>query len=63
MIAKEISKIHETFYRDEIKNLNFKDKQIKGELTVVISEKIKIEKKFDKEKIKKRLGSILKPTV
>ena len=60
MIAKEISKIHETFYRDEIKNLNFKDKQIKGELTVVISEKIKIEKKFDKEKIKKKIRKYFK---
>ena len=60
MIAKEISKIHETFYRDEIKNLNLKDKQIKGELTVVISEKIKIEKKFDKEKIKKKIRKYFK---
>ena len=60
MIAREISKIHETFYRDEVKNVNFNEKPIKGELTVVISEKIKKEKKFDKEKIKKKIKKYLK---
>ena len=38
MIAKEITKIHETFFRDRIDNIeNFKN-SFKGELTVVISE-------------------------
>tara|TARA_B100000700_G_scaffold173710_1_gene191929 strand:+ start:3241 stop:4083 length:843 start_codon:yes stop_codon:yes gene_type:complete len=38
-IAREITKIHETFYRDKLSN--FKDfvKNIKGELTVVLSKK------------------------
>lgn len=60
MIGREISKIHETFYRDEVRNLNFKKKPIKGELTVVISEKIKTEKKPDIEKIKKKIKKYLK---
>ena len=38
MIAREISKIHETFYRDELKNLKMFKSSLKGELTVVISE-------------------------
>ena len=39
LIAKEISKIHETFYREEIDNIKSFEKQFKGELTIVISEK------------------------
>ena len=41
MIAKEMTKIHEEYIREKIENIkNFKT-NIKGELTVVISEKIK----------------------
>ena len=39
MIAREITKIYETFFRGEINNLNMFQKPLKGELTVVISEK------------------------
>ena len=38
IIAKEISKIHETFIRADIDNLKISKTPIKGELTVVISE-------------------------
>ncbi len=39
LIAREISKIHETFYRDNVKSIKLFDKPLKGELTVVISKK------------------------
>ena len=39
MIAKEISKIHESFFRDEIDNIKLFNIIPKGELTVIISEK------------------------
>ena len=38
MIAKEITKMHEFFYRDDVKNISLFKKPLKGELTVVISE-------------------------
>ena len=38
VIAKEMSKIHETFIREEVKNLKNFDSPAKGELTIVISE-------------------------
>ena len=39
MIAKEVTKIHEFFYREDVKNISIFKKPLKGELTVVISEK------------------------
>ena len=51
MIAREITKMHETFFREDINNLKMFKNQLKGELTVVVSEgKIK-DKKLDKKKI------------
>jgi len=48
LIAKEMTKIHEQLFRDKMETiLNLPDK-LKGELTVVLSEKIK-EKNFKKE--------------
>ena len=45
MIAKEVTKIHEFFYREDVKNISIFKKPLKGELTVVISEKnLKISK-------------------
>ena len=38
MIAKEITKIHEFFFREEINNIKLFKNQLKGELTVVISD-------------------------
>jgi len=37
LIAREISKIHETFYREKINTLNLFKTVLKGELTIVIS--------------------------
>ena len=40
LIAREITKLHETFYRSAIKNLKLFTTKLKGELTVVLSKKI-----------------------
>ena len=50
-IAKEITKLHETFYREDVDKINMFKSQIKGELTVVISEKNIKDKFFDEKKI------------
>ena len=60
MIAREITKIHETFYRENINNLKLFKSIIKGELTVVISEKNIKDKALDKEKIIKKAKKYLK---
>jgi len=60
LIAKEITKIHESFIReniDDIKKLNI---PIKGELTVIISEKNIKSIVFDKEKIVNKAKKYLK---
>ena len=50
LIAKEITKIHEVFIRDDIDSLKLFENTIKGELTIVISEKnLKVES-FDEKK-------------
>ena len=48
VIAREMTKIHEEFIRDEISSIDSFSENIKGELTVVLSEKIK-EKNVKKE--------------
>ena len=40
MIAKEITKIHEAFIREEVDKLETFETSMKGELTIIISEKI-----------------------
>ncbi len=60
VIAREMTKIHETFIREKIENLNKFNNSVKGELTVVISEsesKIKI---FNEEKIVNKVKKYLK---
>tara|TARA_B100000886_G_scaffold313324_1_gene249866 strand:+ start:2737 stop:3576 length:840 start_codon:yes stop_codon:yes gene_type:complete len=59
LIAREITKIHETFYREDINNLKLFKSIIKGELTVVISEKNIKDKALDKEKIIKKAKKYL----
>ena len=39
LIAREITKIHETFYRDKVDSIQLFNSPLKGELTVVISQK------------------------
>jgi 16S rRNA (cytidine1402-2'-O)-methyltransferase len=54
LIAREITKIHETFYRNDIDSIKIFKANLKGELTVVISKKYnKSEIVIDFEKIKK----------
>ena len=61
LIAREITKIHETFYRDEIDSIKTFKANLKGELTVVISKKYnKSEKVIDSEKIKKEAVKYLR---
>ena len=60
LFAKEITKIHETYIREEIDDLKtFKD-NIKGELTIVISENINKNKKIDEKKIVNKAKKYLK---
>jgi len=59
-IAKELTKIHETFFRNNIDDLKTFNYKVKGELTVIISEK-NIEKKvLNKEKIVNKAKKYLK---
>ena len=60
MIAKEITKIHESFYRDHIENIEAFNQSFKGELTVVISEAIVRKNIFNEEKIINKAKKFLK---
>ena len=60
VIAKEITKIHEAFIRENIDDLKLFENNLKGELTIVISEKVKKAKSFDEEKIVNKAKKYLK---
>ena len=60
LIAKEITKIHETFIREDINNLKRFKIPVKGELTVVISEKNSQNKNLDEKKIVNKIKKYLK---
>ncbi len=60
LIAREISKIHETFIRDDIDNLKIFKNPIKGELTIVISEKNMKTDTVDEKKIVNKIKKYLK---
>ena len=60
MIAREMTKIHETFFREEIKKLKLFKNSLKGELTVVISDVNNKNKKFDDKKISTEARKYLK---
>ena len=55
-----MTKIHETFYREDVDKINMFKTQIKGELTVVISEKDIKNKFIDEESLKKKAKQYLK---
>ena len=60
VIAKEITKIYESFIRKSVDELDvFKD-PLKGELTIVISEKNNKNKTYDEEKIVNKIKKYLK---
>ena len=60
LIAKELTKLHESFYREDIDKINMFKTPLKGELTVVISEKNIKDKFFDENKIIKKAKLYLK---
>ena len=60
MIAKEITKLHESFFREDIDKINMFKTPIKGELTIVISEKNIKDKTFDEDKIIRKAKVYLK---
>ena len=60
LIAKEITKIHEEFIREEVDKINLFQNSIRGELTIVISENTVKIKKFDQEKIVNKIKKYLK---
>ncbi len=60
LIAKELTKIHETFYREDIDKINMFKTPVKGELTVVISEKNTKDEFFDEKRIYKKAKMYLK---
>lgn len=60
IIAKELTKIHEVLYRANIDDLQLFDNKIKGELTVIVSEKNIEKKTLDKEKIVNKAKKYLK---
>ncbi len=59
LIAKEITKVHETFIREKIDKLKIFKSPIKGELTIVISERKIKTKSFDQEKIVNKIKKYL----
>ncbi len=60
LIARELTKLYEAFYRSEVDKIKLFKNDIKGELTVVISEKNTKDKVFDSKKIKKKAKIFLK---
>ena len=60
LIAKEITKIHEAFIREQIDELKLFKDHLKGELTIVISENNSKTKTFDEQKIVNKIKKYLK---
>ena len=63
LICKEISKFYEEFIRDDVDNIKVFDKNLRGELTIVISERInkKVSQNLsesDKNNIKKMINKL-----
>ena len=60
LIAKELTKIHETFFRENVDEVKLFKDQLKGELTIVISEQDIKKNTLDKEKIVNKAKKYLK---
>ena len=60
LIAKEITKLHEAFFRDSIDNFKLFKTSLKGEFTIVISDKDIKDKIFDEKNIMKKAKKYLK---
>ena len=62
-IGREMTKIHETFYRENLDKFSGFKENLKGELTVVLSKKINNTPQknfFDENKLRKDIGAYLK---
>ena len=59
LIAKEITKLHEAFFRDNVNNFKLFKTPLKGELTIVISEKNNKDKILNKKEIMKKAKKYL----
>ena len=60
LIAKEITKIHEAFIREEVDKLEIFETSMKGELTIIISEKNNKIINFNEKKIVNKVKKYLK---
>ena len=60
LIAKELTKIHETLLREDVDQVKMFDERVRGELTVIVSEKNIEKKSLDKEKIVNKAKKYLK---
>ena len=62
LITREMTKLHEEYIRDKVKNLNKIDISQKGEMTVVISENLNIQNRLQviEESVKKKIIKLLK---
>ena len=60
LIAKEITKMHETFLREDVDKIKLFKNSFRGELTIVISENINKKQNFDQEKIVNKIKKYLK---
>ena len=60
LIAKEITKIHEAFLREDIDKIKLFKNSFKGELTIVISENNNKSQNFDQETIVNKIKKYLK---
>ncbi len=60
LIAKEVSKLHEAFYREDINKIKLFKQDLKGELTIIISEKSKLNVPIDRVKIINKAKKYLK---
>ena len=62
LITREMTKFHEEYIRDKVKNLNNINILEKGEITVVISENLNLQNKLQviEESVKKKIVKLLK---
>ena len=62
IITREMTKFHEEYIRNKVKNLNNIDISQKGEITIVISENLNLQNKLQviEESVKKKIDKLLK---
>ena len=62
LITREMTKLHEEYIRDKVKNLANIDISQKGEMTIVISDKTNLQNKLQviEESVKKKIDKLLK---